>query len=360
MRMTKIDAQRRHEPRPFSARARGVRASTTRASSTTPAASRSSSTSRAAPAASIVTDALDALCNLDHRGASGAEVNTGDGAGILLQVPDRFLRAVVDFDAAAGRAPTASASPSSRSTPRRRREDRWPASTPSSRTRASGSSAGATCPIDTSMIGPTALQRDAELPPAVRRRPRRAPTGIELDRKLFVVRKRCEHELATRRRATSGLLPVAVEPHARLQGHAHHAPARASSSPTSPTSGSSPRSRWCTAASPPTRSRRGRSRTRTGYIAHNGEINTVQGNRNWMRAREALMATPLIPRPRARVPDRHARRVRHRELRRVPRAAAPRGPADLARGADDDPGGVGEPRDDGRRASARSTATTRR
>ena len=46
---------------------------------------------------SIVTDALDALCNLDHRGASGAEVNTGDGAGILLQVPDRFLREVVDF-----------------------------------------------------------------------------------------------------------------------------------------------------------------------------------------------------------------------------------------------------------------------
>ena len=31
------------------------------------------------------------------------------------------------------------------------------------------------------------------------------------------------------------------------------------------------------------------------YIAHNGEINTVQGNRNWLRAREALMETPLIP-----------------------------------------------------------------
>ena len=50
------------------------------------------------PSRSIVTDALDALCNLDHRGASGAEVNTGDGAGILLQVPDRFLRNVVDFE----------------------------------------------------------------------------------------------------------------------------------------------------------------------------------------------------------------------------------------------------------------------
>ncbi|MFM8687357.1 MAG: glutamate synthase large subunit, partial [Acidimicrobiaceae bacterium] len=31
------------------------------------------------------------------------------------------------------------------------------------------------------------------------------------------------------------------------------------------------------------------------YIAHNGEINTVQGNRNWMRTRESLLATELIP-----------------------------------------------------------------
>src|SRR6266545_1201997 len=41
---------------------------------------------------------LASLCHLEHRGASGAEVNTGDGAGILLQIPDRFLRAVVDFE----------------------------------------------------------------------------------------------------------------------------------------------------------------------------------------------------------------------------------------------------------------------
>src|SRR5205807_1736971 len=31
------------------------------------------------------------------------------------------------------------------------------------------------------------------------------------------------------------------------------------------------------------------------YLAHNGEINTVQGNRNWMRAREALLASDLLP-----------------------------------------------------------------
>src|SRR5438874_7186548 len=46
----------------------------------------------------IVRDALTALHNLDHRGAKGSEVNTGDGAGILLQVPDEFLRAVVDLE----------------------------------------------------------------------------------------------------------------------------------------------------------------------------------------------------------------------------------------------------------------------
>src|SRR5881398_2533572 len=46
----------------------------------------------------IVDKAITALLNLEHRGAQGAETNTGDGAGILLQVPDRFLRSVVGFD----------------------------------------------------------------------------------------------------------------------------------------------------------------------------------------------------------------------------------------------------------------------
>ena len=45
----------------------------------------------------IVTLGITALCNMEHRGATGAEAETGDGAGILIQVPDVFLRAVVDF-----------------------------------------------------------------------------------------------------------------------------------------------------------------------------------------------------------------------------------------------------------------------
>src|SRR3954453_11939833 len=46
------------------------------------------------PSHAIVSQALTALRNLEHRGAAGAEPNSGDGAGILMQVPDRFFREV--------------------------------------------------------------------------------------------------------------------------------------------------------------------------------------------------------------------------------------------------------------------------
>ncbi|MSW11444.1 MAG: glutamate synthase subunit alpha, partial [Actinobacteria bacterium] len=46
----------------------------------------------------VIAKALTALRNLDHRGASGSEPDSGDGAGILLQVPDTFLRANVAFE----------------------------------------------------------------------------------------------------------------------------------------------------------------------------------------------------------------------------------------------------------------------
>src|SRR5438045_6911148 len=43
---------------------------------------------------SVVEQGLQVLINLQHRGACGCEANTGDGAGILIQMPDRFLRKV--------------------------------------------------------------------------------------------------------------------------------------------------------------------------------------------------------------------------------------------------------------------------
>ncbi len=50
------------------------------------------------PTHEVITRAITALENLEHRGASGADPHTGDGAGILMQMPDELLRAVVDFE----------------------------------------------------------------------------------------------------------------------------------------------------------------------------------------------------------------------------------------------------------------------
>jgi glutamate synthase domain-containing protein 1 len=50
------------------------------------------------PTHEIVAQALTALRNLEHRGASGAEPDSGDGAGILIRIPDEFYRSVVEFD----------------------------------------------------------------------------------------------------------------------------------------------------------------------------------------------------------------------------------------------------------------------
>ncbi|MEO1935004.1 MAG: hypothetical protein ABGX04_09505, partial [Myxococcales bacterium] len=51
---------------------------------------------RRGPSHGIVSMGTDILCRLTHRGASGADERTGDGAGLLLQTPDKFLRRVAD------------------------------------------------------------------------------------------------------------------------------------------------------------------------------------------------------------------------------------------------------------------------
>ena len=98
-------------------------------------------------------------------------------------------------------------------------------------------------------------------------------------------------------------------------------------------------------------------------IAHNGEINTVTGNENWMRAREALIKTDVFGSERAtstRSSRLHPRRLGHRALRRGARTAAPRRPQPAARGADDDPRGVGAATSRWTPPGGRSTSTTRR
>ena len=97
------------------------------------------------------------------------------------------------------------------------------------------------------------------------------------------------------------------------------------------------------------------------YLCHNGEINTLAGNRNWMRAREALLETSLIEGDLSRdLPDLHSGRERLGQLRRGARAPASRRALAAARRAHDDPRGVGEPHPRWITTGAPSTATTRR
>ena len=50
----------------------------------------------------VVARALRVLCNLEHRGAKGGDPGTGDGAGILTQIPDEFFRSACDFELPVG------------------------------------------------------------------------------------------------------------------------------------------------------------------------------------------------------------------------------------------------------------------
>ena len=97
------------------------------------------------------------------------------------------------------------------------------------------------------------------------------------------------------------------------------------------------------------------------FVAHNGEINTVRGNRNRMHAREAMLASTRIRGDLSQaVADLHTRRLRLGVVRPGSRTAAPRRPQPAARGADDDPRGVGEQHHDGPRRGGPSGSSTPR
>ena len=141
----------------------------------------------------IVRMGLDSLCHLEHRGASGAEVNTGDGAGILIQIPDRFYREVAGLRPARGRglrhrhrlparrrAGRADARRQVEQAGRRRGARSCSAGGRSRPTpRRSAASPAAPCPASTRSSWPA----------------RPAIDGLDLERRAFILRKRIEHEL---------------------------------------------------------------------------------------------------------------------------------------------------------------------
>ncbi|WP_287003921.1 MULTISPECIES: glutamate synthase large subunit [Gordonia] len=241
----------------------------------------------------IVDKAITALINLEHRGAAGAEPNTGDGAGIMIQVPDRFLREVVDFELPAeGSYATGIAF--------------LPQGSNDAATAAEGvekiiESEGLTVlgwrEVPTNENGLGALARDAM--PTFRQVFLAGASGMELERKAFVVRKRVQHELGNKGAGADGpgretvyfpslsgttfvykgmlTTPQLREFYLDLQdSRVESALGLVHSRFSTNTFPSWP------LAHPFRR------------VAHNGEINTVTGNENWMRAREALIDTSLF------------------------------------------------------------------
>lgn len=233
----------------------------------------------------IVAKALTALRNLDHRGAAGAETNSGDGAGILMQVPDAFLRAVVDFDLPAQRSYAVGTAfiPG---------DDAAVAAT-RARIEQIATEEGLTVlgwrdvPVDPSTLGATAISVMPTFVQLFVSGSAKRVSGMALERLAFCLRKRAEHEtdvyfpsLSSRTLAYKGMLttdqlghffPDLVDERIASAMAVVHSRFSTNTFPSWP-------------LAHPFR-----------FIAHNGEINTVMGNRNWMRAREALLSSDLIP-----------------------------------------------------------------
>ena len=232
------------------------------------------------PTHEIVSQALTALRNMEHRGATGAEPDSGDGAGILIRIPDEFYRAVVEFSLPeAGKYATGiffiDKTFQDRAAVEKIADEEglvilgW-----------------RKLPTDPSALGKTALS----VMPIFEQlfvTGKNGETDLALDRLAFCFRKRVEHNypvyipsLSSRTIVYKGMLTTL-----QLEDFFPDLSDERTKSPLALV-----HSRFSTNTFPswplahPYR-----------YIAHNGEINTVRGNRNWMRARESLLASSLIP-----------------------------------------------------------------
>ncbi|CAN5169090.1 glutamate synthase large subunit [soil metagenome] len=229
----------------------------------------------------MVQRALTSLCNLDHRGATGAEANVGDGAGILTQLPHLLFAGVCDFPLPTAGAYAAGIAflPS---------EGPYPAADEIDRIAAEEGLqvlGWREVPIDDSGIG--SFARNAQ--PVFRQVFLSAVDGavdMDLERMTFLARKRIEHEvgvyfpsLSCRTIVYKGMLTtLQLSEFFPDLSDSRYATALALV-----------HSRFSTNTFPswplahPYR-----------IVAHNGEINTVKGNRNWMRSREGRFASKLF------------------------------------------------------------------
>ncbi|WP_079914532.1 glutamate synthase large subunit [Paenibacillus sp. 32352] len=244
------------------------------------------------PSHEIVGQALNVLCNLDHRGGQGSETNTGDGAGILLQIPHRFLKAECGKEGI--ELPEAGLyGVGMLFLPQDAAERAACEKILEENVAAAGQLllGWRTVPTDHSSLGESAKSVEPFI-----RQIFIGANGVEelaFERKLYVIRKRTENavralnceqplyfaSLSSRTIVYKGMLTPAQVDHFYIE----------LKDPAFETALALVHSRFSTNTFPswerahPYR-----------YIIHNGEINTLRGNVNWMHARQAMCETELF------------------------------------------------------------------
>ena len=250
---------------------------------------------------SIIQNAVTTLYNLEHRGACGCEENTGDGAGIIIQMPHAFLnkectKLKITLPAAGQYGAGCVFLPQNKS------EQAKGAALLEKIVRNQGQEflGWREVPFDASMIGQTAKAAMPVIRQAFIGMGKKGPglpgkTDDAFERRLFIIRKSFENairesgmashkqfyipSLSSRTLIYKGMLISN-----QLKGFFPDL-----KDPTMVSALALVHSRFSTNTFPnwelahPFR-----------YICHNGEINTLRGNINWMRAREALFKSPLF------------------------------------------------------------------
>ena len=244
----------------------------------------------------IVQQAIEVLRNLDHRGACGCEANTGDGAGVLMQMPHRFLleacrKARIALPEA-GRYGCGLVFLPRSPTRRRRLEEQFSHIVQSTGLTLLG---WRTVPTDNSLLGATALASEPYIRQVFIGRGPELTDDMAFERLLYVVRKRAYSEIRTSTIDGAEYWYVASLSYKTLVYKGMLLTAQLAQyfpdlrNPLLESALALVHSRFSTNTFPswdrahPYR-----------YLAHNGEINTVRGNINWIRAREALFESALF------------------------------------------------------------------
>jgi glutamate synthase (ferredoxin) len=245
----------------------------------------------------MVTDALKILVNLDHRGACGCETNTGDGAGILIQVPHEFLAAQTEK---LGFKPPAPGHyglgmiflPKDKAERENIKREFAKVVTDEGQTVLGWRDV----PTDNSSLGKTAVAAEPFMAQVFIGRNAGIKDEQAFERKLFVIRKIAEQKIRYNDKIAGGefFYVSSLSAHTCIykgmlmsgQVELYYPDLK---DPMMKTALALVHSRFSTNTFPSwDRAHPNR------YIAHNGEINTLRGNVNWMHAAQASFKSPLF------------------------------------------------------------------